>query len=227
MPRHRIDDYSGRKDAVAVRHWWRWQQRRGRGLRDRRGTTALEFAILSVPFLLMVLFAMEIAYDLYTQAALDSGMQSAIRQIQTGNAQNVTTGNAFLTQYVCPSMTAVLNCSTNTYISVQAESFGSTGSATSYSDYYGATTGNLPLFGNTLSLTNFGAGAFCNGQPNQYLLLTAIYIGPTFVGGLLPRVISEVYQNKLVHATLSTAAVVLENFTKTQAATGTTPAGSC
>ena len=218
--------------------WFRWSGFQGgeharpaatpkRGRRrslwaDQRCATALEFAILSVPFLMMVLFIMEISYDLYTQAALDSGMQNAIRQIQTGNAQNVTNAQAFVTKYVCPNMTAVLNCSKNIYLNVQAQTFSS-----SYTDYYGSTTGNLPMIGNTLDLSGFGAGAFCNGQPNQYLLLTAVYVGPTFVGGLLPRVISEVYQNGLVHATLSTAAVVLEDFTKSQAATGTTPAGSC
>src|SRR5271168_3951912 len=84
-------------------------------LSGRTGTTTIEFAILAIPFFMFALFIMEVSYDLYTQAALDTALGTAMRAIQTGNAQNVTNSTAFLTNYVCPNLVGLLECNTKTY----------------------------------------------------------------------------------------------------------------
>jgi Flp pilus assembly protein TadG len=190
-------------------------------LSGRRGTTTIEFAVLAIPFFMFALFIMEVSYDLYTQAALDTALETAMRAIQTGNAQNVTNSTAFLTNYVCPNLAGLLECNSKTFISVQKLTF------TGNQDYYTYTTGALPVSGNALSLTSYGSSGFCNSAPNQYLLISLIYVGPTFIGGLLPGVLSETYNNALVHATLSTAGVATENYTTTAPPSGTTIAAAC
>lgn len=181
---------------------------------------AMEFALLSIPFFMFLLFILEISYDLYTQAALDAGLHLAVRSVQTGNAQNISNGNNFVTQYLCPSLNGLLECGTSIYVKVQRIDLNTT-------DFYGATTGQLPVTGNTLNLSGFGSTDFCNSAPNQAILVTAIYLGPTFIGGLLPKLLSVMGPNGLTHATLATTGLVTEEYTPAAAAPGTTPAKQC
>jgi Flp pilus assembly protein TadG len=59
--------------------------------RDQQGSAALEFAIVALPFIMFLLFLLELGYDFFAQVALDYGVQTAARQIQIGNAQGVNT----------------------------------------------------------------------------------------------------------------------------------------
>lgn len=70
-------------------------------LRSRRGTTALEFAIASVPFLMLFIGIIELAWQFTTAAALDAAVLRASRFGVTGQA---TTANE-PAQYTCRSQT--------------------------------------------------------------------------------------------------------------------------
>ncbi len=184
--------------------------------RNRSGAVAVEFAIVAVPFFLWLLFIFELCFDLFTQVALDNALHDAVRQIQTGNAQFLANGQAFINGYLCPALNGRLICS-NLYVNVSGPVFG-TGQ-----DYYNFTTGAVPTNGNTLDLSNYsGAASFCNAQPTQFMLVSAIYVGPTFLGGLLPGLMSLQYNGTTVHATLSTTGIVLEPYSP-GTYTGTTP----
>lgn len=188
---------------------------------DLRSVVAVEFAILAIPFFMFMLFIFEISYDLFTQEALDAGLHAAVRQIQTGNAQNVQNGNQFIANYLCPDMRGLLECGTHVFVRVQKLSL--TGSQ----DFYNYTDGVIPVIGNTLDLTGYGSANFCNSGATQPLLVSAIYIGPTFIGGLLPYVLSVNYGGNRVHATLSTAAIVSEAYPTVGAVQGSIPAPPC
>lgn len=56
------------------------------------------------------------------------------------------------------------------------------------------------------------------------VLISAIYVGPSFVGGLLPNVLSVYYNGTLVDATLSTVGIITENFPPAAAASGSASA---
>ena len=71
---------------------------------------ALEFALVVLPFLIIVLFIFALGSHLFYQELLDTGLFNAVRQIQTGNAQNIANGNAFITGYLCPAMGNLVNC---------------------------------------------------------------------------------------------------------------------
>ena len=190
-----------------------------------RAEAALEFAILAVPMFTFILLIFEVSYDLFTQEALDAGLHQAVRAIQTGRAQNVLNGNDFVNRYMCPSMGGLLECGTHVYIKVQKISFATN------QDYYtvpNGATGVIPLSGNTVDLTGYGSTNFCNSSPGQVTLVSAIYLGPTFLGGLLPGMFS-VYApgGSLVHATLSTTGLVTEDYTPVAVTAGTIPAPSC
>ena len=111
---------------------------RGRARRRSRGVAAVEFALVAIPFISLILFVFELSYDLFQQEALDSGLHLAVRQVQTGNAQNATSGTDFITRFLCPNIGGLLTCS-NLYVKVQKLS-PATGQ-----DFYDFTTGTLPL----------------------------------------------------------------------------------
>ena len=194
-------------------------------LNQRRGVVALEFAIVSIPLIVFMLGLFEVSYDLYVQSALDSGLQKAVRQIATGNAQNVVSANSFVSNYLCPDVYGLLECGNKMLVSINAVTLG-TNSAGKANDFYAYTTGKLPLAGNTLILPA-SYSQFCNATASQALVITAIYAGPTFLGGLLTGLYSVYYNGMRVHATMATRGVITEQFPVSAPGNGTVPAGSC
>lgn len=170
--------------------------------------------MIALPFLMLLLFVFELSYDLFSQAALDNALQIAARQLQTGNAQNVKDGNDFITRYLCPDLGGLLMCS-NVYIQVARIAPSAT------QDYYDYTTGLPPVTNGTLDLSGYLAASFCNAGPSQLLLISAVYVGPTFLGGFLPGAFSATFNGRLVHPTLSTAGIVSEAYTPSALASGT------
>jgi hypothetical protein len=185
----------------------------------RRASAALEFALVMIPFMMLLLFVIELAYDMFTQEVLDSTLYLAARQIQTGNAQNALSGSDFVAKYMTRNLTGLLSPA-NVYVHVQQVPSG-TGQ-----DYYDFTSGGLPSSNRSLNLTGFASGSFCNAGPTEALVISAVYIGPTIIGGLLPNVLSEYYNGAPVHATLSTIGVVSEHFPTAAAQSGSAAACS-
>jgi Flp pilus assembly protein TadG len=219
--------------------------RRDSRLGGRRGAVALEFAILAIPFLAWTLFIFELSYDLFTQQALDFALHAAVRQIQTGNAQNLASGGAFITSDFCSATKGLLECR-NLWIRVQSTpsypATTSTGNATSNPvDYSTLTTGSVPVIaGNTIDLSQYtsmggaaigGSGVpatpFCNASGSQAILVSAIYLGPSFISGILPGLLAVNYGTSTVHATIATAGFVTEPFASTKPQNPSTVAPSC
>lgn len=70
----------------------RRRRSRRRGLaRDRSGATAIEFAVLALPFILTMLAVLEYGYVYLVQVSLEDATAVASRQIRTGQAQTKTT----------------------------------------------------------------------------------------------------------------------------------------
>jgi Flp pilus assembly protein TadG len=207
--------------------------RRKSAATDRRGVASVEFAMISIPFLVLLFFIFEVSMDLFQQEALDAALHLAVRQIQTGNAQNVTNGASFISTYMCPYATALLNCnnlsikvqklSLNTGTSLTNSGNGSTTINGGYTDYYNYTTGQLPMTNGALDLSSFSSASFCNSGPSEFLLVTAIYETGGIIGNLMPNLLTVSYGGTNVHATMSQMGAVTENFpvitaTKTAAA---------
>ena len=172
---------------------------------DTCGVVAIEFAILALPCIFLILFVFEISFDLFQQEVMDSALHLAARQLQTGNAQNVKDGSAFITNYLCPGMAGLLSCNG---LNVKVQKIN----PASNQDYYNFTTGGLPVNSGVLDLSSYGNASFCNSGPSQFLVISAIYIAPTIVGSLLPGMLSVLYNGSTVHATLSTVGVFSEGY---------------
>ena len=208
------------------------RHRRSRGFRgSTRGVVALEFAILATPFFALMLFIFELGYDLYSQEELDTALHAAVRQIQTGNAQNLTSSgsNDFVNGYLCPQAAGLLyGCNSRVYVKIQKLAFSTS------QDFYDFTTGQVPVTGGSLDLVgggylnSTGTSTFCNSGPGQFILVSALYLGPSFVGTLLPNSFSVINPfGGRTHVTLSTTGVVTESYSPTAAAQGSSPAAPC
>jgi hypothetical protein len=175
--------------------------------RHRRGSVSLEFAMLAVPLLIMTLGVMEIAYDLYVQAALDNAVQTAARSVQVGATQTTGESSALLVQNaVCPNLHELLDCG-QLIVGVLPVPPGH--------DYFTAPPPqgqlNPPYFTIPMAAASSANGAICTGSGGQMMLLQAWYIGPTFVGGLVPS-FATTYNGTLQHITASSAGFVDESF---------------
>jgi hypothetical protein len=197
----------------------------------RRASFAMEFALVAPIFLAMFFIVFEVSYDEFMQEVLDNALQSAARQIQVGNTQGATSAT-FVNGFFCPYGNGLLNCN-NLYVRVQSVSFGS-GTCQNL-DYYDATSnGGIPANGNALQLSGYYNGAgqqgtggtaslsscassgttagagYCTAGPQNLMLMSAIYVAPSFLGGLLPN--HYTYLGKFVRPIYASAAFETENF---------------
>lgn len=74
--------------------------------RDRRGVVAVEFAILAIPFLLLLIGTLELAVAYFTETLLQAALAEQVREVRTGAVQ---TSNPPITaddfrQRVCDGM---------------------------------------------------------------------------------------------------------------------------
>jgi len=198
-------------------------------LRERRGATMVEFAIIAPVFLLMLFFVFEVAYDQYLGVVLQATVQNLAHQIEIGNAAAETEGT-FLTDQYCKTGTGTLLGCNSLYLRVQRFQ-----TSTTCTDLYNATQGTLPVDGsgnldlgdyfnaagassstalgptNCTSSTNL---AYCDPGPNETIIVTGIYVSPSLIMGLIKGA-SYSFNNSSVVAQIASAGFQTENFAAT------------
>jgi len=200
--------------------------------RSTRASVMVEFAIVGPVFILLLLVVFQVAYDLFLQEVLDSTLAVTARQMQINATQSATaTGStSFATGYFCPNSFGFVNCN-NVFVRVETVSTALTDS--SCLDVYQMTTGQLPVTNGQLGLASFtsntglGTGAavpasscdtnsgtgYCNPAGQEFVILTVIYVGPSFLNGYLPGTQAYRYNGHLVRAQLASTAFETEDYT--------------
>lgn len=79
--------------------------------RDERGATAIEFAILALPFFTLIYAILETAIVFLAGQMLDSAVQDASRQIRTGQAQSASWNVDSFRAEVCKGLYGMFDCS--------------------------------------------------------------------------------------------------------------------
>jgi Flp pilus assembly protein TadG len=91
--------------------------------RARSGATAVEFAIVAMPFLFLLMGILQIGLIFFVQTDLDNAASLARRTIRTGEFQQIygasgtSSAQAFRT-LICNTMTVAPNCSTDLSVDV-------------------------------------------------------------------------------------------------------------
>ncbi len=85
--------------------------RRGRAFaRDDRGVTAIEFAILALPFFTIIAAILETSLVFFAGQILDSAVQDAARLLRTGQAQNASYTSSNFRTAICNGLYGMFNC---------------------------------------------------------------------------------------------------------------------
>jgi len=135
---------------------------------DKSGASALEFALVAGPLLLLLLAILQVGFVFLATFALESATERAARLIRTGQAQSLT-ASQFKTE-VCKQVTAPLTCS------------GLEFDVRKYNSFAGAGSGlTQPLDGSGNMKNNFG---FDPGKASDVMVVRAFY--PLDIGAYLP-----------------------------------------
>lgn len=138
---------------------------------DVRAATAVEFALIMVPFLGLLMAIFQAGFTFFASENLQAAVQSAARRLYVGTAQGngVNTASAFVNQYMCPSggggpLASFIDCS-KLIVDVRVSTTGSFTGLDTAADFYqaGATT------------------TFCPGGPSEIVIVRVIYPFPIFL----------------------------------------------
>lgn len=133
-----------------------------RFLGDRRGAVALEFAIVSIPFFLLLFAILEMALMFFIGQVLDTATISASRLIRTGEAKAQSLTQDQFKAKVCAGMVNLVDCDARLYIDVQ-----------SYSSF-GAYAPTSPLDEDG----NITTTAYTNGNKSEIIVVRSFYAWP-------------------------------------------------
>ena len=86
--------------------------------RDERGFTAVEFAMVAMPFLMLLFGTIGIGLFFFTTFSLENAVEKAARQIRTGQAQTSGMTTSQFKQDVCDLAPSFVDCIGNLRINV-------------------------------------------------------------------------------------------------------------
>ncbi len=140
---------------------------------DRKGATAVEFALIAAPFFLLIFAILEIALIFFASAIIENAVSMAARDIRTGQMQNAGQGEVEFRAAVCEQIRTVADCGR---LSVDVRTFENFGSA-QFDPPVGA-DGEL----------DDGGFTFDPGQAQDIVVVRVFYdwplLGPGMINGL-------------------------------------------
>ena len=141
--------------------------------RNRRGSAAVEFALVAPVFFALLFAIIETGIMFFANQVLETITQNSARQILTGKAQasNYPNGAAFTTNVVCPSTAPplVLFTCSNIFVDVK-----------SYSSFSNVAINSQIVNGNFDPSTL----TYSPGGPGDIVVVRFFYQWPLFVTGL-------------------------------------------
>ncbi|MBR0873804.1 pilus assembly protein [Bradyrhizobium tropiciagri] len=88
--------------------------------RNRRGSAAVEFALVAPLFFALLFAIIEVAMVFFAGQVLETVTQDSARMIMTGQAQNAAYTQAQFKQYVCGKVNALFDCTNGIYVDVRS-----------------------------------------------------------------------------------------------------------
>ncbi|MFI5011496.1 MAG: TadE/TadG family type IV pilus assembly protein [Hyphomicrobiales bacterium] len=160
---------------------------------DRRGSVAVEFGIVAIPFFALMFAIFQTALVVFTGQVLDTALQDTARLIMTGQAQSMTAAN-FATgpNGLCSRITALFNC-TAAYNAGTLQI-----DIRSPSTFANAVLTPPTVTGTSINWgTSNGAPLYSNPATSQIVIVRAAYLEPlymsfsaSFLGGKLDTQLS-------------------------------------
>jgi Flp pilus assembly protein TadG len=137
--------------------------------RNRRGSAAVEFAMIAPMFIALLFAILETAFMFYASQVLETVTQDSARMIMTGQAQNAAFTQAQFKANVCSRVVGLFDCTNG--ISVDVQSYTAFGTVN--------LTPPIDANGNFVPPNNFSPGV-----PGNIVVVRLFYQWPIFVTGL-------------------------------------------
>jgi Flp pilus assembly protein TadG len=94
---------------------------------DRGGVTAVEFALVGPPFIVLLIGLVEVTISYFASIALENGLETVARQIRTGEVQTQGLTAAEFKSKLCDQVSPIIPCDANLYVDARVfTDFGST-----------------------------------------------------------------------------------------------------
>jgi Flp pilus assembly protein TadG len=155
--------------------------------RNRRGSAAVEFALVAPVFFALLFAIIETALVFFAGQVLETITQDSARQILTGQAQTAAFTQADFKTLVCSKIPALFSCG-NVYVDVQ--SYPSFGNVTIASQIDGSN--------NFVPPTNYSPGG-----PGDIVVVRLFYQWPLIVTGLGYNIANLAGSKRLLSATVA------------------------
>ena len=157
--------------------------RRFRG--NRRGSAAVEFALVAPVFFALLFAIIETATMFFASQVLETITQDSARMIQTGQAQKASFTQAQFQSYVCSQIPALFDCS-KVYVDVE-----------SYLSSFPLTVSTqIDASGNFINNMQYNPGTACS-----IVVVRLFYQWPLFVTGLGYNISNLAGNQRLLAAT--------------------------
>lgn len=131
-------------------------------VRDERGFTAVEFAMVAMPFLMLLFGTIAVGLYFFTTFTLENAVEKAARQIRTGQAQMAGKTTSEFKADVCSYAPGYVDCDNNLRVNV-----------TSFSDFGSVTT--PPCVNSAGDLIPEPTSAAVPGAASEVVLVTVCY----------------------------------------------------
>jgi Flp pilus assembly protein TadG len=152
--------------------------------RNRRGSAAVEFALVAPMFFALIFAILETALVFFASQTLEVGTQDTARLLLTNQAEGTMSQQQFLAN-LCANVTPLLSCA-NLYVDVKT-----------YNSFTAITAADLalPIDGSGNLINNFG---YPTPNPGDTVLVRAYYTWPIFVTKLFGYNLSNMTGNYML-----------------------------
>lgn len=142
----------------------------GRFRGNRRGSVAVEFALVAPLFFALLFAIIETGMVFFASQSLETALQDSARTIMTGEAQLANlTKQSFKANIVCANVNVLFDCANGIYVDVR-----------SYPSGFGSVTISDPISGGSfVDNTQYNPGG-----PGDIVVVRLFYQWPLFVTGL-------------------------------------------
>jgi Flp pilus assembly protein TadG len=87
---------------------------------DRRGSVAVEFSLIAIPFFMLLFGILEAGLIFFGNSMLEKATADAARLVRTGQAQAANMTATQFHDYICTQVSPLLNCNANLQVDVEA-----------------------------------------------------------------------------------------------------------
>jgi Flp pilus assembly protein TadG len=171
----------------------RRRNRFGAFIKDRKGATAVEFALIAAPFLALIVALIQTFLLFFAQSQLESAVRQSSRQILTGQAQTQdasltqTQATAAFHQTVCNNSAILFTCS-GVMVDVQVAS------------QWSAANVGLPTLTYDVNGNVTNAWQFNPGNAGDIVIVRVMYLWPVFFGPIAFNMANQANGSRLIMA---------------------------